>query len=401
VTNPRHGSARRPLFAIPGWIPTAEPLNGEPLNPPNYIDGFRDPAAAAALRGRLQALGAALAAQGRDVRVMEVCGSHTMSIARYGLRELLPPNVTLLSGPGCPVCVTAPGYIDAAIALAQRGAIVATFGDMLHVPGSDRSLASCRAEGGAIEVCYSPRDALALAQANPGREVVFLGIGFETTVAPVVSLVDLAPRAQVANVSLLASFKLVPPALRAVLADPEVRVDAFLCPAHVSAIIGMAPYEEFARQRGRPCVIAGFEPLDILYGLCGILAQLVEGRAEVENQYARVVRPGGNPTAQAVMARFLQPADTHWRGIGLLPASGLVLRPEFAAYDAEKKFNLAIGPGRESPGCRCGDVIKGKCHPPGCPFFASRCTPLNPVGPCMVSSEGTCAAWYKYQRATP
>jgi len=366
----------------------------------NYIEAFRDPAVAAALRARLQTLGATLAARGRHVQVMEVCGSHTMAIARFGIRELLPPNVTLISGPGCPVCVTAPGYIDTAIELARRGVAIATFGDMLPVPGSDSSLAACRAAGagGVMEVCYSPRAALALAQANPGREVVFLGIGFETTIAPVVSLVGLAARAQVSNLSLLVSFKRVPPALRAVLADPDVKVDAFLCPPHVSAIIGTHPYEPFARDHGKPCVVAGFEPLDILYGLCGILTQMVEGRAEVENQYERVVRPEGNPKARAVMDQFLIPADTHWRGMGMLPESGLVLRPEFAPYDAGKRFGLTIGPGRESPGCLCGDVIKGKCAPSRCPFFAKRCTPMTPVGPCMVSAEGTCAAYYKYER---
>ncbi len=364
----------------------------------NYIEAFRDPAAATALRARLQALGAVLAARGQHVQVMEVCGSHTMSIARFGIRELLPSNVTLISGPGCPVCVTAPGYIDTAIELAQRGAIVATFGDMLHVPGSESSLAECRANGGALEVCYSPRAALALAQAHPDREVVFLGIGFETTIAPVVSLIGRAIDAHVTNLSLLASFKLVPPALRAVLADPEVRVDAFLCPAHVSAIIGTQPYEPIAREYGKPCVIAGFEPLDILYGLCGILTQVAEGRSEVENQYERVVRPEGNPQARAVMAQYLVLADTHWRGMGMLAASGLVLRPEFARYDAEKRFGVTIGAGRESPGCLCGDVIKGKCAPKQCPFFANRCTPMTPVGPCMVSAEGTCAAVYKYER---
>ncbi|MEI6211394.1 MAG: hydrogenase formation protein HypD, partial [bacterium] len=365
---------------------------------PNYSEAFRDPGAAEALCARLRTLGAALAARGRAAQVMEVCGSHTMAIARYGIRELLPPNVTLVSGPGCPVCVTAPGYIDAAMELARRGITIATFGDMLHVPGSDGSLADSRASGATLEVCYSPRAALTLAQAEPGREVVFLGIGFETTIAPVVSLIGRAREAGVTNLSLLTAFKLVPPALRAVLADPEVRVDAFLCPAHVSAIIGMRPYEPVARDHGKPCVIAGFEPLDILYGLCGILTQLVEGRAEVENQYARVVRPDGNPQAQAVMEQFLQPADAHWRGIGVLPESGLKLRPEYAAYDAEKRLGLTIGPGREAPGCLCGDVIKGKCAPLQCPFFATRCTPLSPVGPCMVSSEGTCAACYKYER---
>lgn len=363
----------------------------------NDIDSFRDPAAAGALRAQLRTLGEILAARGRAARIMEVCGSHTMSIARYGVRDLLPPNVALLSGPGCPVCVTAPGYIDAAIEAARGGAVLATFGDLLHVPGSRETLADCRAEGGRIEVCYSPRSAIAIARANPDREVVFLAIGFETTIAPVVSLVDLALRGAVRNVSLLTSFKRVPPALRAVLGDPEVRVDAFLCPAHVSAIIGMLPYEPFAKAFGRPCVIAGFEPLDILYGLCGILSQLVEGRSVVENRYERVVRPDGNPQARAVMNRFLEPADAPWRGLGMLPGSGLVLRPEYAAYDAEKRLGIRMGPGIEAPECRCREVIKGKIPPGNCPLFATRCTPENPVGPCMVSAEGSCAASYKYR----
>ena len=364
----------------------------------NYTTPFRDPAVAAPLRARLRDLGAALAAQGRAAQIMEVCGSHTMAIARFGLRDLLPSNVTLVSGPGCPVCVTPPGYIDAAIELARRGVTIATFGDMLHVPGSRETLADCRAAGGAVEVCYSPRAALALAQAHPDREVVFLAIGFETTIAPVVSLVDLAASSGTRNLSLLTAFKLVPPALRAVLADPEVRVDAFLCPAHVSAIIGLHPYEPFARDHKRPCVIAGFEPLDILFGLCGLLAQLVEGRCEVENQYARVVRPDGNPKARAIMDRLLEPADAVWRGLGTLPASGLTLRPAWRAYDAAARFGLTVGPGVEAPGCLCGDVIKGKCAPAACPLFGRRCTPDAPVGPCMVSAEGTCAAHYRYAR---
>lgn len=364
---------------------------------PNYIDSFRDPASAGALRARLRTLGEILAARGREARIMEVCGSHTMSIARHGVRDLLPPNVALLSGPGCPVCVTAPGYIDAAIEAARSGAVLATFGDLLHVPGSRETLADCRAEGGRIEVCYSPRSAVAIARANPDREVVFLAIGFETTIAPVVSLVDLALRGAVRNVSLLTSFKRVPPALRAVLSDPEVRVDAFLCPAHVSAIIGTHPYEPFAESFGRPCVIAGFEPFDILYGLCGILSQLVEGRSAVENLYERVVRPDGNPQARAVMDRFLEPADAQWRGLGMLPGSGLILRPEYAAYDAENRLGIRVGPGVEAPGCLCGDVIKGKIPPTDCPLFATRCTPEHPVGPCMVSAEGSCAASFKYE----
>jgi hydrogenase expression/formation protein HypD len=363
-----------------------------------YIEAFRDPAVAEPLHRRLTGLGSSLSGKDGGVRIMEVCGSHTMAVARYGIRELLPPNVRLISGPGCPVCVTAPGYIDTAIDLARRGVTIASFGDMLQVPGSKQSLGECRSEGARVEICYSPRAALDLAKADPKREVVFLAIGFETTIAPVVSLVDLAIRAGVENVSLLTSFKLVPPALRAVLADPELNVDAFLCPAHVSAIIGPRSYEPFARDYGKPCVIAGFEPLDILYGLCGILAQLAAGRSVVENFYARVVRSDGNPIARAVIDRFLRPVDAHWRGIGLLPESGLVLRDPFARYDAEKRFGVTIGPGQEYPGCMCGDVIKGKRIPTQCPLFAKRCTPMDPVGPCMVSVEGSCAAYYKYER---
>lgn len=364
----------------------------------NYTEAFRNPAIAAPLHERLTTLGAALAARGGRARIMEVCGSHTMAVGRYGIRQLLPENVKLISGPGCPVCVTAPGYIDTAIELAKRGVTIATVGDMLHVPGSEGTLSECRSAGASVEVCYSPRGARDLALAHPEREVVFLGIGFETTIAPVVSLVDLAMKESLGNVSLLTSFKLVPPALTAVLADPEIQVDAFLCPAHVSAIIGPRTYAPFARDFHKPCVIAGFEPLDILFGLCGILDQLVGGRATVENQYARVVREDGNPLARALMDRFLRPADAHWRGIGRLPDSGLVLRDAYARYDAEKRFGVTIGPGRESPGCLCGDVIKGKNTPLECPLFATRCTPMDPVGPCMVSSEGTCSAYYKYER---
>jgi hydrogenase expression/formation protein HypD len=365
-----------------------------------YLDAFRDSAIAEPLQRRLKKLGDSLAGRTEGVRIMEVCGSHTMSVARYGIRQLLPPNVTLISGPGCPVCVTAPGYVDTAIELARRGVTIASFGDMLQVPGSSGSLGEARSEGARVEVCYSPRSALDLAAADRDREVVFLAIGFETTIAPVVSLVDLAIRSGAGNISLLTSFKLVPPALRAVLADPELRIDAFLCPGHVSAVTGAHIYEPFATDFGKPCVIAGFEPLDILFGLCGILGQLAEGRAEVENLYARVVREDGNPLARAVMKRFLQPADAHWRGIGRLPDSGLVLRDEFARYDAEKRLGVTVGPGREYPGCMCGDVIKGKRLPMECPLFAKRCTPLDPVGPCMVSVEGSCAAYYKYERGT-
>jgi hydrogenase expression/formation protein HypD len=362
----------------------------------NYIDEFRNPDVAAQFVRLIAEQGRTLAEQGRRVHMMEVCGSHTMAIGRYGIRQLLPANVELISGPGCPVCVTDPGYIDTAIALAGKGAILATFGDMIRVPGSDADLTTCRSEGGDVRVCYSPSAAVEIAQKNPDREVVFLAIGFETTIAPVVSIVEEARSAGVSNLSLLTAFKLVPPALHALLADKEIKIDAFLCPAHVSAIIGSRAYEPFAAGYHVPCVIAGFEPLDILYGVNGILSQVLKNEARVENQYARVVRPEGNPKAQARIARYLEPVDAGWRGIGVIPVSGLGLRAEFSAYDAEKKLGVTVKPGRQHAGCLCGDVIKGKLRPTACGLFAKVCTPDHPIGPCMVSSEGTCAAYFKY-----
>ena len=362
-----------------------------------YLDAFRDPKAAKAFRARIRDRAATLAPMRQRVAIMEVCGSHTMAIARYAIREVLPPGIDLVSGPGCPVCVTPPGYIDAAVALAREGALIVTFGDMLNVPGSDESLAQCRAEGGTIEVCYSPSSALDLAAGRPDREVVFLAVGFETTIAPVVSLVPGAVARNLNNLSLLTAFKLVPPALSALLEDPEVAVDAFICPAHVSAIIGANAYQPYAKQ-GIPCVIAGFEPLDILMGLDGILEQLLAGEARVDNQYSRVVKPDGNRKAQELIARYLEPVDAPWRGIGTLPLSGAALRGEFSSFDAASRFDIVVGPGKEAPGCLCGDVIKGKCRPSDCPLFGSACTPEDPVGPCMVSSEGSCAAAYKYER---
>jgi len=332
-----------------------------------YIQGFRNAAAAAALRRRIEAAGAALADGGRTASIMEVCGTHTMAIARHGIRGMLPRNVDLVSGPGCPVCVTDPGYIDAAMALARQGAA-------------------------------GPNAALEAARRAPEREIVFLAIGFETTIAPVIGAVAHAAAAGLSNLSLLTAFKRVPPALAALAADDALRIDAFLCPAHVSAIIGARAYEPFCGDGGLPCVIAGFEPLDILFGIEGILNQLVAGQARVENQYSRVVKPDGNRKAQALIDRFLTPVDAHWRGLGTLPASGLGLRPEYAAFDAEKKHGIAVQPGRAPAGCLCGDVIRGKNKPPDCPLFGTGCTPDDPVGPCMVSAEGSCAAYYKYLR---
>ncbi|OVE73639.1 hydrogenase formation protein HypD [bacterium B17] len=363
-----------------------------------YIDGFRNPGAAREIVKRIADLAGKLDDKGRKVNVMEVCGSHTMAIARFGIRDILPENIDLISGPGCPVCVTDSGYVDAAIELAEKGAIVVTFGDMINVPGSETSLAEARSKGASIEVGYSPAEALKLAEQNPEREVVFLAIGFETTTGPVVSIVDRAKQRGLENVSLLTSFKLVPPALEALMADSELKIDAFLCPAHVSAIIGSDAYIPYTGKDGVPCVVAGFEPLDILLGLAGILEQIVDGRSDVENQYSRVVKPEGNKKARSVMEKYLEPVDAPWRGLGNLPLSGLGLRAEYAQYDAEKKLSVKVAEGKVPAGCLCGDVIKGKNHPPECKMFGTACTPDNPVGPCMVSSEGSCAAYYKYSR---
>lgn len=363
-----------------------------------YIDGFRDADAARFITARIAEAGRALDARGVRARVMEVCGSHTMAIARFGIRDLLPEGVDLVSGPGCPVCVTDAGYVDAAMELARRGVVVATFGDMVRVPGSGSSLADARGEGGRVEICYSPRDALALARMNPEDEVVFLAIGFETTVAPVIALVRDAVKHGVENISLLTAFKLVPPALEALASDPEVEVNGFLCPAHVSAIIGANAYEPFVRDRGIPCVVAGFEPLDILYGMQSLTEQVAAGEARLVNHYDRVVRPEGNRLAQALIEEHLEVVDAAWRGIGTIPGSGLGLRVAYERFDAASRHGVSVTGGSPDERCRCGEVLKGKMRPDQCPMFATACTPVSPVGPCMVSSEGSCAAFFKYVR---
>jgi hydrogenase expression/formation protein HypD len=360
-----------------------------------YLDEFRNPQAASTLAESISTLARKLPAE-RSVNIMEVCGSHTMAIARYGIRDLLPANIRLISGPGCPVCVTAPGYIDAALELTAQGVIIASFGDMLKTPGSDSSLAAARSQGARIEVCYSPLTALDLARDNPESPVVFLAIGFETTIAPTVALIELASARGIGNLALLTAYKLVPPVLEVLCADPELGLDAFLCPAHVSAIIGSEAYRPLAEKHRLPCVVAGFEPLDILLGIEGVLKQILAGEARVDNQYSRIVRPQGNRRAQELIARHLENGDADWRGLGRIPGSGLRLRPEFAAFDAAEKFAVAVAPGREPPGCLCGEVLKGKCAPTDCPLFGDPCNPDTPIGPCMVSQEGSCAAAYKF-----
>lgn len=350
-----------------------------------------DPELCRALLGRLER-----ALAGRSLRFMEVCGTHTVSIFQSGLRSLLPPNVIHLSGPGCPVCVTHESEVALFLDLANRQDIIlATFGDLVRVPGADgRSLKSARAAGARIEVVYSPLDAVALARANPQQKVVFVGIGFETT-APAVAAAILTARAQgIANFLVLSLHKLIAPALRHLLADPEFKPDAFLLPGHVATITGLAPFAFIGADFHKPAVVAGFEPADILLALC-LLAENTSP-SFIGNAYRRAVNDNGNPRALALLAQVFEPARALWRGFGEISASGLAIRPEFAQFDAMAVFGLTLPESSPRPGCCCGQILKGSLAPRDCPLFAKKCTPANPVGPCMVSTEGSCAAWYKY-----
>jgi len=347
----------------------------------------------------LSAIRTAAARLDRPVRLMEVCGTHTMAIRRAGLPSLLPENVRLLSGPGCPVCVTPTGYLDAAIRLARgRDLTIATFGDMMRVPGSASSLERERAAGADVRVVYSALDALRLAERETDRTVVFLAVGFETTAPGTAVALAEARRRLLTNFLVLCAHKLIPPALGALLADRDVAVDGFILPGHVSVILGRDPYEFVAREYGKAAVIAGFDTADVLQAVLLLLRQILSGQPAVEIQYRHVVRPEGNPEARRWMEACLEVCDTEWRGLGRLPRSGLRLRPEFAHQDAAETLGVEVEGGEEPAGCRCGDVLRGVVEPEGCALFGRRCTPRSPVGPCMVSSEGTCAAHFKYGR---
>ena len=329
--------------------------------------------------------------------LMEVCGTHTVAIARAGIRDLMPEGTRLASGPGCPVCVTCNRDIDTVIALARvPGVTIATFGDMTRVPGSTSSLLAEQAAGRSIEIVYSPLDALALAQANPTRQIVFVGVGFETTTPLVARAVKRAADAGLANFSIFAAHKNMPGALEAIVADPQLKVDALILPGHVSTIIGSEPYRFLAQRYGIPGVITGFEPVDVLQGIAMIMRQLHEGRAEIEIAYARGVMPEGNPHAVAAINEVFETCTATWRGLGDIPGSGYRLRDQFAQFDAVRRFQPEIEPTVEPRGCRCGDVLRGIMAPSECPLFRKACTPENPIGPCMVSSEGSCAAYYRY-----
>lgn len=330
------------------------------------------------------------------VNLMEVCGTHTQAISRSGIRWAVDPRLTLLSGPGCPVCVTAQRDLDLAIELARSpGVITATFGDMVRVPGSYSSLERLAAEGKEIRVVYSALDGVKIAQAKPRSSVVLLGVGFETT-APTVAAALLEARSlRLRNFFVLPLFKLIPPALRWIAKAPSSEVEGFILPGHVSVIIGSRPYSFLVEEFKRPCVIAGFEPLDILEGIDALLEQL-QTYPKLEIRYRRAVRPDGNTEALKILDQIFKPVDAEWRGLGSIPQSGLGLREEFQEFDATRRFPQEPPPTRKPKGCRCGEVLLGLLTPPQCGLFGHRCTPATPVGPCMVSSEGACAAYYHY-----
>ena len=358
-----------------------------------FVDEYRDSADAQRLAQRIADVAR------NDWTIMEVCGGQTHAIVRFGLDQMLPERITLVHGPGCPVCVTPLEMIDRAIAIALRPEVIfCSFGDMLRVPGSSQDLMAARAAGADVRMVYSPLDAVTLAQANPQREVVFFAVGFETTAPANAGAVEMARAQGVGNFSMLVSHVLVPPAITAILSSPECRVNGFLAAGHVCAVAGYDEYEPLAERYRVPIVVTGFEPLDILQGVLMCVQQLESGTYAVQNQYARAVRREGNPAARAMVDRVLEVTDRAWRGIGTIPASGLRLRGEYAEFDAEVKFDVGSITAQESAECMSGLVLQGLKRPSECPAFGTRCTPEHPLGATMVSSEGACAAYYRYRR---
>jgi len=370
------------------------------------LSAFRDPALAHKLIGRIAELAEALAKTERfgkrPIKLMEVCGTHTMAIAKAGLRSVMPDNIVLSSGPGCPVCVTANPDIDLAIEVAkQPGVILTTFGDMIKVPGSWTSLAQEKARGADVRVVYSPLDALALATETPDKLVVFVSVGFETTTPIIAASVKRAAAARLDNFCILAANKTVPEALRALAGDPEVGIDALILPGHVSTIIGTKPYQFLADEFGVPGVVTGFEPVDVLLGIEELLRGLLDiahgGAAKISIAYERAVKPEGNVVAVDLMNEIFEPCDVAWRGLGVIPGTGLKLRAPYARFDATVRVPVKPPESRETPGCQCGQVLRGIIAPPECRLFGRACVPEHPIGPCMVSSEGSCAAFYRYR----
>lgn len=358
-----------------------------------FIDEYRDPDIAKRL---LDAIRCRSSQIGRPITIMEVCGSHTYAIGHHGLRGMLPDAIKLVSGPGCPVCVTSVHDIDAALYLAGLpGVVFVTFGDMLRVPGTGgRSLQRIRAAGADVRIVSSASETIQIANENPDRQIVFMGIGFETTTPTIASMVKTCKGRGIGNVSVFSAHKVIPPAISALLDDPGLAIDAFLCPGHVSTIIGMAAYEEIP-VRGCAAVITGFEPVDILEGIYMISGQILKHDYCVEIQYTRGVSPQGNVKARALIEEVFAPVDARWRGLGMIPLSGLRFREEYREFDAGLRFEIPDIDSHEPDGCRCGEILKGMISPDDCPLFRHACTPDNPIGPCMVSHEGTCQAYYK------
>ncbi len=374
-----------------------------------YTDEFRDPVKA---KGLLAALERAVAETGataeKPLHIMEICGGHTHAIFRYGLDKLTPPGIEFIHGPGCPVCVLPMSRVDDCLDIAERPEVIfATFGDAMRVPGTRGSLMQAKAKGADIRMVYSPLDALELARRFPEREVVFFGLGFETTMPSSALTLQQAAREEIANFSVFCNHILVPPPIKALLDDPDMRLDGFVGPGHVSMVIGTTPYDFIAEDYGRPVVVAGFEPLDLLQAVLMVVRQIAEGRSEVENQYARIVPRDGNPVALAAIEDVFEPRPAFdWRGLGEIDSSGVRIRDRYAAWDAETKYGVGYGAGKSSgheaelaEGCLSGEVVKGKIKPWACPKFAGECTPETPLGALMVSSEGACAAYHLYAGA--
>jgi hydrogenase expression/formation protein HypD len=359
--------------------------------PLKHIDEYRDSEISQRLIAKIKSISK------RDVRLMEVCGTHTVAIFRSGMRSVLPHTVSLLSGPGCPVCVTDQGEIDAFIELARReDVIITTFGDLMRVPGTKSSLQKESAGGRDIRVVYSTFDALEIARKNSTKKVVFLGVGFETTAPTIAAAILSAAQSGVNNFSVISAHKLVPPALEALMAAEQIRIDGFILPGHVSVIIGLNAYRPFFDHHQVPCVVAGFEPADILQAVTLLVEMLEADRPALENAYPRAVTLEGNPRAQQILDEIFEPVDACWRGIGVIPLSGLKIREKYGAHDAQKLFDIQVPDAKTPKGCACGEILIGTKTPPDCALYKKVCTPMDPVGPCMVSTEGTCAAYYKY-----
>ncbi len=358
-----------------------------------HIDEYRDSALVKPLVAELAR------SVSRPIRVMEVCGTHTMAIFRNGVRSILPEGMEIVSGPGCPVCVTSASHMDAFISMSEiPGVRLTIFGDLFRVPGSSGSLAQASSRGAKIDIVYSPMDALDIARKNPGDMVVFLGVGFETTTPAIAATILAAQRELLDNFCVFSTHKVIPGPLEMLMQDPDLKINALLCPGHVSAIIGAGAYQPFVDRFGLCCVVAGFEPADLLNGLILLARQVADNAPKVENIYPRAVNWEGNRRALNVVEEVFEPVDMQWRGLGILPLSGLAIRETYAHFDAEKRLDFIIPEAQEAKGCLCGEILKGKTIPPLCPLFDTRCSPATPIGPCMVSSEGTCAAYHKYGR---